>query len=129
MSGPARDPELARQLRELRAADEASAPEFGRVWGAARARARAPRAWRPYWAGALGATAAVGLAAALLLRPAPSPDFGELELVAQNLGEWQAPLDFLLETPGSEHLGDAPRLSETLSLDGLELQLEERSES
>ncbi len=41
--------------------------------------------------------------------PAPSPT--ELAL-ARSLSDWQGPLDFLLETPGSELITSPPRLSE-----------------
>ncbi len=42
---------------------------------------------------------------------APEASPAELAL-ARSLSDWQAPLDFLLETPGSELVHSLPRLSE-----------------
>jgi hypothetical protein len=92
-----------RALRELfeEAHRNEDPPSFQQTWRAA-LRPRSPR--RIWW----GFASALGASAALLIlwtaRPTPRPPSGqEIQQV-----EWTAPLDFLLETPGSELLHTVP---------------------
>jgi hypothetical protein len=97
--------ELRRRFEQLRAADREGAPSFAQTY----ARARARRTWRralrvqPL---AIGAAAVVMIAAAWLAHSRSlSPS-----ALTPTIGNWQAPTDVLLRTPGSELLSAIPEL-------------------
>lgn len=104
------DRDLRRAFDDIRGLEE-QAPPFGKVWLAARERleiqaAGTPRRWLLRAAVALSAAAlvVVVLVSAPGLRE-PAPPFESdkaLSEQAQALSDWQAPLDFLLDSPESE---------------------------
>lgn len=92
-------------------------PSFTRV---ARARPPAPRAgsWIPRPAVAIAAVLLVAVAAAWLVPWLPGPGSVSLSdeeqmALAVELSSWEAPLDFLLDTPGREVFVGAPSLELT----------------
>ncbi len=100
--------ELRRRLRELRRADEVSAPRFHELLSRRRhaefGRRRAP-AMR-----LVASIAAVGaLAVALTLLSPPRP-VKRAAAATPSLRGWSAPTDFLLETPGKKLLDSTPRI-------------------
>jgi hypothetical protein len=102
------------QEKRLRALlDEAHrgdrAPPFRRIWEAARA---GDRRRRPLWV-AVPALAAVVLLLVWTTRPqvAPTPASQQIPSL-----EWSGPLDFLLQTPGSELLNTVPTFNSDRSL-------------
>ena len=113
MSEGSRDQELRALLRARREREEHPAPAFRKLWSAARAR-RNPR-WRTrrlrYALAAVALVAAVGAYAVTALRSSSPPDPALLQVasLSRQLDEWEAPLDFLLETPGIEILESAPQ--------------------
>ena len=115
MTAEDREREVARALKQLRKADEASAPPFHATLTSARA-GRASR--RPAIGPGLALSAAallVFIAGLLLLvskhpsaprRPAPASSS------EASLERWESPTVFLLDTPGSEIWHGLPRLPE-----------------
>lgn len=79
-------------------------PPFDAMLGRARAGARAhrPRPRRMWLAGVVVA-AAVAVLMAFVLRPRPRPATARLDTA------YRAPLDFLLDVPGTDLLRDTPR--------------------
>jgi hypothetical protein len=61
-----------------------------------------------------GAGAAAALAAFLLLRPSTPVAPPPARAVPPSLGEWRAPTDFLLQTPGRDLLSRLPTLGQDL---------------
>lgn len=112
------DRELRSVLREGHAALDSSAPPFRSLWDEAVRRAPAARRRRTARrALAASLLLVAGLAGAWrLLGPAGSGPAGSdnpgvppgLLRLAASLNTWQAPLDFLLHTPGEELLRDVP---------------------
>ena len=100
------DRELARLFREVRRADEASAPGFRQIL--ARGHTRRGSARRPR----LLAAAAVALIAIVLIgvRLSRRPPVAEGPERAIALGDWRAATDVLLRTPGAELFESAPVL-------------------
>ena len=96
-----------RSLREFFAAVHADdrAPAFERLARGPRPRRRA--SWKPAVAAAV---LVAGLSLAWLAPRLGGPGLSEAEqmALASELSSWQAPLDFLLETPGREILSSAP---------------------
>jgi hypothetical protein len=105
------DDELRALLEQAHSGD--TPPPLGALVAEARARAARPR--RPWRAGVVAVAVAVGLAAlvALALRPHPRPESARLDVVAGH-----APLDFLLDVPGTDLLRDTPRFDLTVDLKG-----------
>lgn len=107
-----RDREIMRQVFEVVHEETAgAAPRFEEVVSRGRARAgRAGWAGPTRWAAAgLAATAAVTLVLAIGVSDR-APDGGST-WTPENLAafqDWEAPLDFLLDTPGREWLGATP---------------------
>lgn len=109
---------LRKLFGDLHEADDPPAPHYRSLIPAADGRAGIPPVRTAPLPGALVAlTRALALAvvAGVLLfalrggsRQAASDD--EALRLATSLGEWQAPTDFLLETPAAEFLWSAPRL-------------------
>ncbi len=109
-----REREMLREvLAEGHRASGRRTPPFAALWARATAEAGSPhRARRPVLAVAAVAAVLV-LAATITLWNVQRQSQGELEramTIATAVGEWQAPLDFLLETPGREWL-ETPRWS------------------
>ncbi len=105
---------LKRALAEAHRSTRRRTPAFGVLWSRAVAARKRPRRAPGSRRLALGAAAAAALvlAATLALWTADRQSRSELEgamTIAAALGEWKAPLDFLLETPGKEWLEAAPR--------------------
>ncbi len=92
-------------LEEAHRADRA--PAFRRTWEAARVGDR-PR--RALWV-AVPALVAVALLIVLMTRPQVVPTPASQQIPSL---EWNGPLDFLLQTPGSELLNTVP----TFNADG-----------
>ncbi len=94
-------------LEEAHRADRA--PAFRRMWEAACA---VDRRRRPLWV-AVPALAAVALLLVLTTRPqvVPTPSSQQIPSL-----EWKGPLDFLLQTPGSELLNTVPTFNADRSL-------------
>ena len=103
------DNELRRRFTELRDADRDRTPGFARTYGDARARRsrRAMRGMRPL---VLAAAAVVVIAAISLAygRSVTPPT------TTPPIATWRAPTDVLLQTPGSELLGEMPALSKSI---------------
>jgi hypothetical protein len=120
--------ELQRQLRALRQADEEAAPLFAHVWARARAQARPPARWRR--AGFRVVMPAACVLAALFVWWQREPPGSPLPShPPQLVSPWETPLDFLLETPGSEFLVSVPRIEASLEFDSGALDVHlERSE-
>ncbi|HKB08362.1 MAG TPA: hypothetical protein VKF61_08805, partial [Candidatus Polarisedimenticolia bacterium] len=59
---------------------------------------------------ALALAFAAGVLLLALRGPRPTPSDDEAVRLATSLGDWQAPTDFLLQTPAAEFLTSAPRL-------------------
>ena len=99
------DNELRRRFTELREADRNRTPGFARTYGDARARRsrRATRGVRPL----VLAAAAVVVIAALSLAYGRSTT---PSTTTPAIATWRPPTDVLLQTPGSELLGDMPAL-------------------
>ena len=99
------DNELRRRFTELREADRNRIPGFARTYGDARARrsGRTMRGLRPL----VLAAAAVVVIAALSLAYGRSTT---PSTTAPAIATWRPPTDVLLQTPGSELLGDMPAL-------------------
>ena len=114
------DRELGRRLRELRAGDEASAPEFRAVL----ARLRGDRAPRRRWRVALvlGTAVAAAAFAMFLLRPSRERDAVAGANAAGAIAEWKSPTGSLLETPGDELYREPPPAAEPLPRWILELE-------
>lgn len=92
------DDELRALLEQAHAGE--TAPPLGAMLARARTqRSRPRRMWRA------GVVAGVGVAVmlAVLLRPRPRPATARLD------DAYHAPLDFLLEVPGTDLLRDTPR--------------------
>ena len=85
------------------------APSFRRTWDAARQRRATPGPW---WAFA-PAVAAAALLIFWSVRPSPSSAPAPHQIPSL---EWNAPLDFLLQTPGSEMLSTVPTFDTDWSL-------------
>jgi len=103
------------QEKRLRALlDEAHrgdrAPPFRRMWEAARV---GERRRRPLWL-AFPALAAVVLVLVWMTRPQVAPTPPSSEEISSL--EWEGPLDFLLQTPGSELLNTVPTFNADRSL-------------
>jgi hypothetical protein len=101
--------EVRRQFTELRDADKDRAPAFAQVYRRARARAslrRTPRV-RPL----VLAAAAVVVIAALSLAYGRSTT---PSTTTPSIATWRAPTDVLLQTPGSELLGEMPALGRSI---------------
>ncbi len=94
-------------LDEAHRADRA--PAFRRMWEAARA---GDRTRRPLWV-AFPALAAVVLLLVWTTRPQVGPTRGSQQIASL---EWKGPLDFLLQTPGSELLNTVPTFNADRSL-------------
>jgi hypothetical protein len=100
--------ELRRRFAELREVDRDRAPGFAQTHGRARSSSRGPTL-RPR-ALVIGAAAAVAIAAIWLAQtrsfspPAATPA----------IATWRAPTDVLLQTPGSELLGEMPALGRSI---------------
>ena len=84
------------------------APSFRRTWDAARQR----RATPPWWAFA-PAVAAAALLILWSVRPSPTSAPAPHQIPSL---DWNAPLDFLLRTPGSEMLSTVPTFDTDWSL-------------
>jgi hypothetical protein len=100
------DRELARLFREVRRADEASAPGFRQILSRVhteRGSSRRPR----LLAAAAVALIAIVMIGVLLLRRPPVTEAPERPIA---LGDWRAATDVLLRTPGSELFGSVPVL-------------------
>jgi hypothetical protein len=94
-------------LEEAHRADRA--PAFRRTWEAARAGDR----WRrPLWV-AVPVLAAVALVLVWTIRPQVGPTPVSQQIASL---EWEGPLDFLLQTPGSELLNTVPTFNADRSL-------------
>ncbi len=88
------------------------APEFALLWSRAADQQRSRKRARKTRLAVAAAGAALLLAMTIGLRTADRQGRRELEramAMAATLEEWQAPLDFLLETPGQEWLETKPR--------------------
>jgi hypothetical protein len=118
MTMTARDEEreIASALKQLRKADEASAPPFHATLTSARAgRASRRTAIGPVLASATLLVVIVGLVIfeskhqPASRRPAPAPSSAEASLES-----WESPTNFLLDTPGSDLWRGLPRLTEPL---------------
>lgn len=97
--------ELRRRFAQLRDADRERAPSFSQTYARARARRMRRRALRAQPL-AIGAAAAVVIAVVWLAHSRSlSPS-----AVTPTIGNWQAPTDVLLRTPGSELLSAIPEL-------------------
>lgn len=120
MSRDRQDRELLRSVfAEGHRETSEKTPAFAPMWQEAeRTRADRRRPRRRYSIAALAAAAASLMIAAGLIgiRGLNEPETTAAELDAQmsqmaaSLSEWRAPLDFLLQTPGSEWLQTTPRL-------------------
>lgn len=98
--------ELARLFREVRRADEASAPTFRQILARGhtdRGSSRRPR----LLAAAAVALIAIVMIGVLLLRRPPPTEAPERSIA---LGDWRAATDVLLRTPGDELFGSMPAL-------------------
>jgi hypothetical protein len=101
--------ELRRRFEQLRAADREGAPTFSQTYARARARRMRRRALRVQPL-VIGAAAVVMIAVAWLAHVRSfSPS-----AVTPTIGNWQAPTDVLLRTPGSELLGAMPALGASI---------------
>ncbi len=102
-------------------ADESAAPPFARIWSAARASEQASEhekrrrpvwrrsPWTPAAAGAAVLVLAAWLWPSLPAEPEPEPELAALLASAAALTtDWEAPLDFLLTTPGLELIETTP---------------------
>jgi hypothetical protein len=99
------DSEIRQRFAQLREADQENAPSFAQTYGRARTRPglRATLRVQPL---VIGAAAAVAIAAvALSYARSSSPSAATPEIAT-----WRAPTDVLLQTPGSELLGEMPAL-------------------
>lgn len=97
------DRDLRRAFEDLRELEE-QAPPFGKVWLAARERHEARPPGHRLLRTAVALSAAALLVVVLVSAPGlrePAPPL-EAEELAQALSEWEAPLDFLLDSPESE---------------------------
>lgn len=94
-------------LDEAHRADRA--PPFRRTWEAA----HSPERRRPLWWVGVPALAAVALL--LVWTSRPSTISTSVPQPIQSL-EWEGPLDFLLQTPGSELLNTVPTFNADRSL-------------
>ena len=95
-------------LEKAHRADQA--PPFRRTWDAA---SRIDRHRQPLWP-YIQAAAAVALLIFSNIRPKVSPEPPPQSLPAL---QWNAPLDFLLQTPGSELLKTVPNFDADRSLE------------
>jgi hypothetical protein len=104
--------EIRQRFAQLREADRERAPGFAQIYGRARARrsSRANPRVRPL---AIGAAAAVVIAAVWLANARSFSRSTHTTTIAA-IGEWRAPTDVLLRTPGSELLGTMPALGESV---------------
>jgi hypothetical protein len=93
---------LRSRFAGLRREDERRAPEFAALWRRRESSRRRSFRWL-----AAGACALIALGAMLWMRS--SPRYPENNAVA-SIVEWQAPTDFLLETPGREVLRSVPEI-------------------
>lgn len=100
------DRELGRMFREVRHADEASAPGFRQILARGRTDRGSSRQPRLLAAVAVALTAMVIIGVLLWKRPpvtqAPEPSIA--------LGDWRAATDVLLRTPGGELFDSVPAL-------------------
>lgn len=109
------DNELRRQFAELRDADKEHAPAFAQIYGRARARLSAQRMPRPRRTPRVrplvlaAAAAAVIVALSLAYGRSTTPS-----TTTPTIATWRAPTDVLLQTPGSELLGEMPALSKSI---------------
>jgi hypothetical protein len=109
---------LKKFFGDLHEADDPPAPPYRSLIRATDSQAGIPPVRTAPLPGALvaltrGLALAVTVGALLLAlrggsRPTPGDD--EALRLATSLGEWQAPTDFLLQTPAAEFLRSAPRL-------------------
>jgi hypothetical protein len=103
-------------MKESRSRDEAQAPEFAKVWGAAVARAKFERR-RRYFVAVTAIAASIALLGAIMgrifreeqppvhLSSAPSVLGADLPWESAVLiCEWHSPTDFLLRLPGEQLL-------------------------
>ena len=98
--------EIRQLFAQLREADRESAPGFAQTYAGARSR-RSSRAIHRVRPVVIAAAAAVVLAAIWL---ANTRSFSSVP-VTPTIATWRAPTDVLLQTPGSELLGEMPALS------------------
>jgi hypothetical protein len=101
--------EIRSRFAQLREADMDRAPGFAQTYGRARA-AKSGRATLRVRPLALGAAAAVAIAAIWL---AQTRSFSP-SAAAPAIATWRAPTDVLLQTPGSELLGEMPALGRSI---------------
>jgi hypothetical protein len=100
--------EFRRRFAELRDADKDRAPGFAQTYGRARSSSRRPRLRpRPF---VIGAAAAVVIAAIWLAQTRSFSPSAATPAIAT----WRAPTDVLLQTPGSELLGEMPALGRSI---------------
>jgi hypothetical protein len=131
MSEDPRELKLRALFQAQREADVDAARTFHRMWAAAQAEAGARSVPHRLLRWAVPVAVAVAATVFVVLRPPPEADLGELLVLAQELGEWEAPLDFLLERPGMELLEADMNFGESLSGDefDMNLEIEERTQS
>jgi hypothetical protein len=110
MKRPDENPDLEQAFAALRRREQGAEPSFANLWAAAQARRRA-RPERPFRPFLLAATAAAAgmLAVFLALWRVPPPG-------AQTISQWRPTTEFLLQFPGRELLGAAPRLGRGFDL-------------
>jgi hypothetical protein len=105
--------EIRRLFHELRARDEQSAPAFYRL---CRAPAVCPtvtvRHGFSFRMAVAAALLVMGFGIAIYYRlPSRGQGIKKMDLVSINISEWQEPTNFLLRSPGSELLKNAPSLA------------------
>jgi hypothetical protein len=101
------DNELRRRFTEMREADRNRAPVFAHMFGSARALRslrKTPRL-RPLLIAAAVVIAALSLAYGRSFSPSAA---------TPAIATWRAPTDVLLQTPGSELLGEMPALGRSI---------------
>lgn len=107
---------LTSLLAEVHRRQRNRTPPFEDVWSRAVAESAAARAARPRKPRIRLAVAAAAVAVAVLgatigwwIDSRRSRELDRALAAAAAVGEWRAPLDFLLETPGREWLASTPR--------------------
>ncbi len=96
------DSALRNLFARMRQEEQQHIPEFASLWGG---RTRAPRG-KALWF--VAATCLLIAVAALFLLRLERPKREEVSMAS--ITEWQAPTDFLLETPGREMLRTVPEI-------------------
>jgi hypothetical protein len=101
------DNELRRRFTELREADQNRAPGFAYTFGRARAlrTLRRPLRLRPLVLAAAVVITVLSLAYGRSVSQSEAPTA---------IATWRAPTDVLLQTPGSELLGEMPALGRSI---------------